>query len=89
MKFARANAAAYDDEGNFLGYLGTELTNGQLAQDIDPATNPIDGVGGVILAPTGNILVSSQISDEVLEFDSLTGAFIGVFGDAYCFFFAK
>ncbi|WP_017715375.1 hypothetical protein [Kamptonema formosum] len=30
----------------------------------------------------GNILVASQLTDQVLEFNGLTGAFIGVFGAA-------
>ncbi|MDJ0729652.1 MAG: CHRD domain-containing protein [Crocosphaera sp.] len=46
------------------------------------ADNPLDGIGGVILGPRGHILVSSQLSNEVLEYNSLTGEFIGVFGDA-------
>ena len=46
------------------------------------AENPLDGIGGVLLGPSGNILVSSQFSNEVLEYDSLTGQFVGVFGDA-------
>lgn len=73
--------AAYDRDFNFLGWLGTDLTDGELGQDLT-GENPLDGIGGVLLGPSGNILVSSQLSNEVLEYDSLTGQFVGVFGDA-------
>ncbi len=65
--------AAYDQDNNFIGFLGEEL--------IGP-NNPLDGIGGVTLAQNGNILVSSQLSNQVLEYDGLTGDYIGVFGDA-------
>lgn len=65
--------AAYDQNMRFLGFLN---------QDLLGPNNPIDGIGGVVLAPNGHLLVSSQLSNQVLEFDSLTGKYIGVFGDA-------
>lgn len=75
--------AAYNQAGSFLGFLGTDLTNGSLGTDLPAGVdNPQDGIGGAILGPSGNILVSSQLSDQVLEYSSLTGEFIGVFGDA-------
>ncbi|MFN5515638.1 MAG: hypothetical protein ACK5CA_13100 [Cyanobacteriota bacterium] len=74
--------AAYDRELNFLGYLGTPLVDGQLGQDIDLETNPLSGIGGVELAPNGDILVSSQLTDQILRYSSLTGQYLGVFGDA-------
>jgi sugar lactone lactonase YvrE len=63
---------AYDQAGNYIGVFSK----------FSGSDNPIDGIGGVVLAATGNILVSSQNSDQVLEFDGLTGQYIGVFGDA-------
>lgn len=75
--------AAYDSNRNFLGYLGTDLTNGSLGTNVPSGVdNPLNGIGGIILGPSGNILVSSQLSDQVLEYSSLTGQLIGVFGDA-------
>lgn len=74
--------AAYDRNMNFLGYLGTPLTNGKLGQDITPDTNPLSGIGDIILGPSGDILVSSQLTDEILRYSSLTGQYLGVFGDA-------
>ncbi|HEY9661561.1 MAG TPA: NHL repeat-containing protein, partial [Allocoleopsis sp.] len=65
--------AAYDSQMRFLGFLN---------QDLLGANNPLDGVGGVALAPNGHLVVSSQLSNQVLEFDSLTGQYLGVFGDA-------
>ncbi|MBW4496308.1 MAG: SMP-30/gluconolactonase/LRE family protein [Oscillatoria princeps RMCB-10] len=64
--------AAFDAQGNFLGffnrYAGTD--------------NPQNGIGGVTLGPTGNILASSQNSSQVLMYDPLSGEYLGVFGDA-------
>jgi len=65
--------AAYDQNMRFLGFLN---------QDLLGANNPIDGIGGVALAPNGHLIVSSQLSNQILEFDSLTGQYVGVFGDA-------
>lgn len=65
--------AAYDQQMRFLGFL---------SQDGIGANNPLNGVGGVTLSPSGHLLVSSQLSNQVLQFDSLTGAYQGVFGDA-------
>lgn len=65
--------AAYDANMRFLRFLN---------QDLLGANNPIDGIGGVTLAPSGHLIVSSQLSNQVLEFDSLSGQYIGVFGDA-------
>lgn len=65
--------AAYDQNMRFLGFLN---------QDLLGANNPIDGIGGVTVAPNGHLLVASQLSNQVLEFDSLTGRYTGVFGDA-------
>ncbi|WP_416676357.1 hypothetical protein [Egbenema bharatensis] len=65
--------AAYDSNMQFLGFLNQNL----LGPD-----NPLDGIGGVTLAPNGHLLVSSQLSSQVLQFNSLTGEYMGVFGDA-------
>lgn len=65
--------AAYDQNMRFLRFLN---------QDLLGANNPINGIGGVTLAPNGHLLVSSQLSNQVLQFDSLTGNYVGVFGDA-------
>jgi sugar lactone lactonase YvrE/ketosteroid isomerase-like protein len=65
--------AAYDQNMQFLRFLN---------QDLLGSNNPVDGVGGVTLAPNGHLLVSSQISSQVLQFNSLTGEYMGVFGDA-------
>jgi sugar lactone lactonase YvrE/ketosteroid isomerase-like protein len=65
--------AAYDAQMRFLGFLN---------QDLLGPNNPLNGVGGVALAPNGHLVVSSQLSNQVLEFDSLTGKYLGVFGDA-------
>jgi sugar lactone lactonase YvrE/ketosteroid isomerase-like protein len=64
--------AAYDRTGNFIGFFSLFPGN----------DNPLNGIGGVVLGANGNILVSSQNSNQVLEYDGLTGKFIGVFGDA-------
>lgn len=65
--------AAYDRNMKFLGFLGKDLIG---------KNNPINGIGGVTIAPNGNIIVASQLSNQVLEFSSLTGNYLGVFGDA-------
>jgi sugar lactone lactonase YvrE/ketosteroid isomerase-like protein len=65
--------AAYNQNLQFLGFLGEELIGTE---------NPIDGIGGITIAPSGHILVSSWLSDQVLQFNSLTGEYMGVFGDA-------
>lgn len=65
--------AAYDQNMQFLKFLDQNLLGSQ---------NPLDGIGGVVIAPNGRILASSQLSDQVLAFDSLTGKYVGVFGDA-------
>lgn len=65
--------AAYDSNMRFLRFLN---------QDLLGTDNPLDGIGGVTLAPNGHLIVSSQLSNQVLQFDSLTGEYIGVFGDA-------
>lgn len=65
--------AAYDRNMKFLGFLGKELIG---------KNNPINGIGGVTIAPNGNIVVASQLSNQVLQFSSLTGKYLGVFGDA-------
>ncbi len=74
--------AAYDRDMNFLGYLGTPLVNGKLGTDITAATNPLSGIGDIVLSASGEILVSSQLTDQILRYNSLTGQYIGVFGDA-------
>ncbi|MCU0526720.1 MAG: hypothetical protein MUF72_18075 [Elainella sp. Prado103] len=65
--------AAYDQNMRFLGFLN---------QDGLGTNNPLNGIGGVVLAPNGHLLVSSQLSNQVLQFNSLTGAYLGVFGEA-------
>jgi ketosteroid isomerase-like protein len=64
---------AFDQAGNRLYDIGVELFG---------ADSPLQGIGGIVLSPEGNILVASQLTDRVLEFNGLTGAFIGVFGAA-------
>ncbi|MGA7933560.1 MAG: hypothetical protein WCA35_08435 [Kovacikia sp.] len=65
--------AAYDKNMKFIGFLN---------QDLLGSKNPVNGVGGITVAPNGHILVSSQLSNQVLQFNSLTGKYMGVFGDA-------
>jgi hypothetical protein len=65
--------AAYDAAGNFIKFIGAE----EAGQD----SIPLEGIGGAVLAPSGKILVSSTQTNQVLEFNSLTGDYIGVFGD--------
>ncbi|MBW4497535.1 MAG: putative Ig domain-containing protein, partial [Oscillatoria princeps RMCB-10] len=65
--------AAYDAAGNFIKFIGAE----EAGQD----SIPLEGIGGVVLAPSGKILVSSTQTNQVLEFNSLTGDYAGVFGD--------
>ncbi|MBF2073091.1 MAG: nuclear transport factor 2 family protein [Synechococcales cyanobacterium C42_A2020_086] len=65
--------AAYDQNMRFLGFLN---------QDLLGSSNPVNGIGGVTLAPNGHLLVSSQLSNQVLQFNSLTGQYMGVFGEA-------
>lgn len=65
--------AAYDKNMRFLGYLN---------QDLLGPNNPVNGVGGIAIAPNGHIVVASQLADQVLQFNSLTGKYMGVFGDA-------
>ncbi|MFM7578173.1 MAG: hypothetical protein ACKO5Q_14705, partial [Microcystaceae cyanobacterium] len=79
----RADAiAAYDRDMNFLGYLGTPLVEGKLGQDITVSnTNPLSGIGDILLSAGGDILVSSQLTDQVLRYSSLTGQYLGVFVD--------
>ncbi|MFM7192478.1 MAG: hypothetical protein ACKOX2_16940, partial [Microcystaceae cyanobacterium] len=79
----RADAiAAYDRDMNFLGYLGTPLVEGKLGQDITVSnTNPLSGIGDILLSAVGDILVSSQLTDQVLRYSSLTGQYLGVFVD--------
>ncbi len=64
--------AAYDKAGNFIGFF-----NKYPGED-----NPQNGIGGTVLAPNGHILASSQNSNQVQQYDALTGEYRGVFGDA-------
>lgn len=40
---------------------------------------PLDGPTGLVFAPTGNLLVGSFNTDNILEYDGTTGAYIGEF----------
>lgn len=64
---------AFDENFNFLGFLGLDLIG---------TDNPLQGIGGISLNSAGNIVVSSQLGDTILEFDGTNGEFIGVFGEA-------
>ena len=56
-------------------------TGGEIRGQIT-AFNPLSGIGGIELAASGDILVSSQLTDQILRYSSLTGEYLGVFGDA-------
>jgi WD40 repeat protein len=64
--------AAFDVAGNFVGFF-----------DRFPGSdNPIDGTSSIVVGPNGNILTTSQNTNQVLEYDRGTGDFLGVFGEA-------
>lgn len=45
-------------------------------------TGGLDGPAGIVFRPNGNALVCSFDTDQVLEYEARTGAFVGVFVDS-------
>jgi hypothetical protein len=66
---AQSSVLEYDREGNFVGELVPTGSNGLL--------NPT----GMVLTPTNTLLVSSNGSNQILEFNATNGEFIGVFAE--------
>jgi len=64
--------AAFDVQGNFIDFFNK----------YSGSDNPQNGITGMVWGPNGNILVNSSNGNQVLQYDPLTGEYLGVFGDA-------
>ena len=63
---SRGSVLRFDDNGNFLGDF------------VAPGSGGLSDPQGIKFGPNGNLFVSSNGSNNVLEFDGQTGAFVGV-----------
>ena len=70
------------------GVIRYDVTAGTSENFIASAGSPIDLCSGLMFHPlTGNLLVSSYRTNQILEFDGTTGSYIGVFANvnqAWC-----
>ncbi len=77
----------YGPNGNlFVGgavavYEYSGATGLYIGQFVGAGSGGLDRAAGLAFKGDGNLLVSSKNSNELLEFDGTTGAFIGVFND--------
>jgi len=63
--------AIFDFNGNFLGFWN----------QFPGTDNPQDGIGDTTFGVNGNLLATSPNNDAILEYDGLTGQFVGAFVD--------